>query len=370
MVLEILTGEGYPATPLSYKTKNLNLPRDVIDPLRVALRQIKSEDGEANCLHKWHDRHSSATGCFDFEMVALHLATRTASHLVAYRKDVKDRGAQHSNSSTLWRKRIAADRHRQWTLFIKRKESLSYLYDIDLPNDSGSLRKQADLLDQSKVIPETAVSEAETSHDLDLLHIDNLDLVRSALDKTPAQVCEHIPEAFRVLRLESVIRSELLQAFLQLQEDVRRDLIEVDIEELRNVVPPDLRREAGKRNNERQTLIDELVRPRLTFHGTRKDLVPLIVREGFRVPTPEGVRCGSTFGQTHAFISFPHSSLLFLIPSFFQCRSRYLHLTFTSFLPLLHRLRRHPNPTSRLARYRTNRMRHHNGHYQTNMSKR
>lgn len=71
-----------------------------------------------------------------------------------------------------------------------------------------------------------------------------------------------------------------------------------DIANLRTAASRDIRREAAKGNIEKEILVHHLVEPHLTFHGTRKDLIPLVVREGFRVPKPEGVRCGSTYGQS------------------------------------------------------------------------
>lgn len=56
----------------------------------------------------------------------------------------------------------------------------------------------------------------------------------------------------------------------------------------------------------KEDLIEGLIKPQTKFHGTRRDYVPSIVRQGFLMPgsldklTAEhhGVRCGSTYGRS------------------------------------------------------------------------
>ena len=68
---------------------------------------------------------------------------------------------------------------------------------------------------------------------------------------------------------------------------------------LRANVPVETRRELRKRGGakEKDSLADYLVNPYLTFHGTRRDYVASIVRQGFLIPDAEYVRCGSTYGR-------------------------------------------------------------------------
>lgn len=56
--------------------------------------------------------------------------------------------------------------------------------------------------------------------------------------------------------------------------------------------------ELGKRTHEQDTLIENLVTPDLTFHCTREDLIPSIIRQGFLMPElDKDIRCGATYGQ-------------------------------------------------------------------------
>lgn len=63
-------------------------------------------------------------------------------------------------------------------------------------------------------------------------------------------------------------------------------------------VKRETRLEMVKRANESQTLINHLVSPDVTFHCTRGDLVPSIVRQGFIKPDEKNVRCGSTYSRS------------------------------------------------------------------------
>lgn len=152
-----------------------------------------------------------------------------------------------------------------------------------------------------------AISSAKTKNEilktgfgLDLSSIGGHDLANSLLGKTPDQVCAKLPEIFRILHIECVIRSDLSRAFLQKQNQVRKKMTEYPLDRLRANVSVETRRELRKRGGgkERTFLVDYLVEPRLTFHGTRKDFVASIVRQGFLLPEKnEDVRCGSTYGR-------------------------------------------------------------------------
>lgn len=87
MTLCIITGDWYPVKPVSYEVKNISLPRVVVDQLRVALRGIHKIDGRANTFERWVEREPSKSGCFEFEMGALHIAAKANDHLKHYRKD-------------------------------------------------------------------------------------------------------------------------------------------------------------------------------------------------------------------------------------------------------------------------------------------
>lgn len=63
MILEITTGERYPVEPLDYRLKNINLPRVIIDDLKVSLRHICMGRCRTNNLGNWIAREmASSTG--------------------------------------------------------------------------------------------------------------------------------------------------------------------------------------------------------------------------------------------------------------------------------------------------------------------
>lgn len=248
MKLVTRTGDSYPAVPLDYDIENLNLSRLEVDKLRVALRQIAAVDIEANNLEAWNARDgANHYGHFDFAMTNLNLACKTAEHLAAYRKTIDD--MQEASSS-------------------------------DKP----------------------AVFDAKLG--LDLRSITGNFLTKSILKRTPEEICADLPEQFRILHIESVIREDLTRKFLARQDSVRDQLSQLSMHDLKANVLPALRQ--GSCNSHRkEDLIELLVTPQVTFHGTRRDYVPSIVRQGFLMPgdankldgEQHGVRCGSTYGR-------------------------------------------------------------------------
>ena len=75
--------------PLNYHLKNLCLQRVVVDELRVALRNVFPDGSKTNNVENWNRRSTSnSAGLFAFEMAVLHIATKTITHLMRYRKDL------------------------------------------------------------------------------------------------------------------------------------------------------------------------------------------------------------------------------------------------------------------------------------------
>jgi len=249
MKLVTRTGDSYPAIPLDYDVENLNLPRLEVDQLRVALRQIALADIEANSLEAWNARdEANSYGHFDFAMTNLNLASKTAEYLAAYRKTIED-----------------------------------------LQEASGGTEKPA-VFDEKL--------------GLDLKSIPGDFLIRSILKLTPEAICANLPEQFRVLHIESVIREDLTRRFLARQDSVREQLNQLSMHDLKVNVLPALRQRSCNYHR-KEDLIELLVAPQVTFHGTRRDYVPSIVRQGFLMPgdankldgEQHGVRCGSTYGR-------------------------------------------------------------------------
>ena len=132
--------------------------------------------------------------------------------------------------------------------------------------------------------------------------LSNSEMAFQYLGKTTQEICNSIPSDLRVLHIESVIRPDLASKFDRQQDRLRNKLLELSYAELRNVVPLKLSRSRGPTTEE---MVEHLVEPHITFHGTQRHLVPSIVRYGFMKPGTKrpdtgeehGVRCGSTYGQ-------------------------------------------------------------------------
>jgi len=168
MKLVLRTGENYPVIPLDYDVENLSLPRLEVDKLRAALRQITLADIKVNSLGAWNARKEANYGHFDFAMTSLNLASKTAEHLAAYRKTIED---------------------------------------LQEPSDAPE---------------KPAVFDGKLG--LDLKSIPGDLLIKSILKRTPEEICANLPEQFRVLHIESVIREDLTRKFLAWQDSLREQL--------------------------------------------------------------------------------------------------------------------------------------------------
>lgn len=139
------------------------------------------------------------------------------------------------------------------------------------------------------------------------LSLDSIaDTAHHILGLTPKQICAGIPKGIRVLHCESVLRKDLADRFLRRQAMMWNHLSGRPHDELRACVP----REKGKslfsgNGKGKDDLVENLVRPRLTFHGTMNQFVGSIVRYGFLKPGQRlgntekavEVRCGNTYGR-------------------------------------------------------------------------
>jgi hypothetical protein len=122
------------------------------------------------------------------------------------------------------------------------------------------------------------------------VNIDSIaDTAYHILGKNPKEICTGISKSFRILHVESVLRKDLADLFMERQNKLRR-LLGKPFEELRACVP----RQKGRRSfiaKYKDELVKQLACPRLTFRGTRRKYVGSIVRYGFLKP---GNRIGST----------------------------------------------------------------------------
>ncbi|KAJ3754860.1 hypothetical protein EV360DRAFT_73355 [Lentinula raphanica] len=144
------------------------------------------------------------------------------------------------------------------------------------------------------------VDEARSSDNFDAESVP--DTAQDFLGVTPAQICDDILPDYRVVHVESIIRKDLSRRFLEFRDQLRSKLLERPLAELRKFVPPD---QQHVRAGLKEDFVDYIIKPQLTFHGTRPDLVPSIVQYGFLKPgsihpdtgSPLPVRCGSTYGR-------------------------------------------------------------------------
>jgi hypothetical protein len=157
-------------------------------------------------------------------------------------------------------------------------------------------------IDDTKDI--NAILHSENPMDgLDLTSVQGM--ATHILGKTPAQICDDILPNYRILHCENILRNDLQNKFLQTQQDMREKLMNEHISELRKCVPPEFRRYRGSGSAAKEQLVDYLVKPRITFHGTRRENVPSIVQHGFlkagdvhpvtKKPLP--IWNGSVYGQ-------------------------------------------------------------------------
>lgn len=124
-------------------------------------------------------------------------------------------------------------------------------------------------------------------------------VAQDLLGKTPEEICVGIQGCYRILHIEEVWRRDLTRAYQHKREMMRLLLLEKPLSSLRRYVPHGV-----KYSRRKEDLVDHLLRPRVTFHGTQRQYVPSIVRHGFLKPgakdpgTGEAhrARCGSTYG--------------------------------------------------------------------------
>lgn len=106
-----------------------------------------------------------------------------------------------------------------------------------------------------------------------------------------------------------VIRSDLTARFRRAQAKIRNDLEKLPMNILKGCVKSETRRELGKRADERETLVNLLTTPEMSFHCTRQDVIRSIVRQGFVKPQTNEVRCAKHIWSVR--IRFPILCMLY-----------------------------------------------------------
>ena len=110
------------------------------------------------------------------------------------------------------------------------------------------------------------------------------DTASSILGKTPEELVKDIPSSWRVIHMESVLRPDFAKRFWSYGARLRSQL-EASSESLSDRLSPHSKLEGTVRARlSRADIIEDMVRPRVTFHGTPLKNVASIVRHGFLMP--------------------------------------------------------------------------------------
>ena len=138
----------------------------------------------------------------------------------------------------------------------------------------------------------------ESMFGLDTASITGHEQANSILHKTPEEFCKAIPEEFRILHIKSVVRGDRVNRFHMIKSKIRNELSKFDLKSLKPSVKYETRKALGRRQYDKEALIDVMVEPEVTFHCTREDFIPSIIRHGFLKPEEDGdIRCGNTYGR-------------------------------------------------------------------------
>lgn len=246
--------------PVSCRLDHCGLPGSIIDPIWASLRQLAVDE-----IIKTKGLLTTTTTAH----IVLEVLEAAAIHV----KDIRCNPHIHDNIATgVVEKDTKQDEKKRWKL------------------------------DDTKDI--NAIIHSDKKMDgLDLNSVQGM--ATHILGKTPAQICDDILPDYRILHCENIIRNDLQNKFLQTQQEMREKLMNEPIADLRKCVPPEFRRYRGGGSAAKEQLVDYLVKPRITFHGTRRENVPSIVQHGFlkagdvhpvtKKPLP--IWNGSVYGQ-------------------------------------------------------------------------
>ncbi|KAF2119013.1 hypothetical protein BDV96DRAFT_643173 [Lophiotrema nucula] len=106
----------------------------------------------------------------------------------------------------------------------------------------------------------------------------NAGLAAKLLGKHPEEIFkDDILPHWRLQDCENVMRSDLTRRFLNYQRQIRERVSNLDFGELRATVPYQFRR-SGQGLASREQLVEYLVKPHITFHGTSTKNVASIVK--------------------------------------------------------------------------------------------
>ena len=257
LVLHVTPSSKYPIEPVVFYVNNISLPREAVDELRRKLRDIISAADATNNISQWQKREETEHGIFEPIQVILQMARATLDYLHGYHQKCLE-----SKMNLLTVPGATIDK----SLFF-------------IPEN-----------DQKHAVQPSSYSHTTASVN---------ELAYQILPFSRQQLLDQVPPPWRVLHVEQVLRQDQANNLLAFQASLRKKLARVGPGTLRKCIPWD-----GPRNR-MEDMIDYLVTPKLTFHGTEARHVPSIIRHGFVLPdkfNPSSgedldVRCGSTFGR-------------------------------------------------------------------------
>jgi hypothetical protein len=243
LVLEI---EDIGFEPLKIQVRNLALPRILVDPLRRRLRHILAWPLESRLDMK------------GFAMILLRLVEEAAGITQDWKMLVAKREGKQDSELKGWNVKD-----------VKWKEVVQNIYE----NPVGA--------------------------DLDTVDNSGDDILGTSIK----DLCEQFPEEYRILHVEPVFRSNLVNRFREQQRIMYEQMCEMSHSELRQCVPRE-KIESNSPLNTKENLAAELCKPVVTFHGTNRHVVSSIVRHGFIKPGDRigkkgetlDIRCGASFG--------------------------------------------------------------------------
>ncbi|MCJ1385757.1 hypothetical protein MMC17_008881 [Xylographa soralifera] len=122
------------------------------------------------------------------------------------------------------------------------------------------------------------------------------------LGKTTKEICDNILPGYQIVHVESIMRRDLSHRFRAMQDHMRSNLSNQSLNNLEKYIPLDRRRHSSFRLED---AVEYLVKPRITFHGTKREVVSSVVQYGFLKPGDAHpatrdilkVRCGNTYGR-------------------------------------------------------------------------
>lgn len=237
-----------------------SVPRKYLDPMRVQLRDVLHEQLQCSC---W---------CIlDFAASLLQVTEEAIACLRDWKKAPKKPTLKPSITLQQWRLRKRS----------QKEPAKEIGWDASTVTDWTAIHKHA--------------------VGVNLLTV--RDTAKHLLGQSVAEICKDIPDWLRILHVEPVFRDDLAERFLQRRLEMRKQLLELSHNELRECVSHKEIR-SGEVVDTHQGIVDALTQTKMTFHGAPRHAIASIVRHGFILPGqrigngggPLEIRCGASFG--------------------------------------------------------------------------